>query len=108
LLLFEIYASGAVNFEISNISNSEKRRQVKDLYNMLLLKNIEYTDLIKTRAVELRTYNIKDMDSLHIAYAESENVDYFITTDKFLLNVESRVTLKIKIIDPIKFIMEVE
>jgi len=72
------------------------------------LKNIEYSDLIKNRAVELRSHNIKDMDSLHIAFAESTDADYFITTDKFLLNVEKRVILKTKIISPIDFIMEME
>ena len=52
-------------------------------------------------------YNIKDMDSLHIAYAESSNIDYFITTDKLLINTSNRVELKTKVINPINFIMEV-
>ena len=113
LLLYEkreliIYTSQAAVFEFSNITDLSKKRQIEDLYNALSLKNIEYSELIKNRAVELRSYNIKDMDSLHIAFAESAEADYFITTDKFLLSVEKRVTLKTKIISPIDFIMEME
>ena len=104
----EIYTSQAVLFEMSNISDSSKKSQVEDLHNALPLKNIEYTDLIKNRAVGLKEYNIKDLDSLHIAFAESAETDYFITTDKFLLNISKRLTIKTKIISPIDFIMEVE
>jgi len=103
-----IYTSQAAVFEFSNITDLSKKRQIEDLYNALSLKNIEYSELIKNRAVELRSYNIKDMDSLHIAFAESAEADYFITTDKFLLSVEKRVALKTKIISPIDFIMEME
>ena len=104
----EIYTSETVNFEISNITDLVKKRQIEDLYDMLVLKNIEFDDNIKIRAVELRKHNIKDMDATHIAFAESAEVEYFITTDKFLLNVSKRVSLKIKVIDPIEFIMEVD
>lgn len=47
------------------------------------------------------------MDSLHIAYAESLNIDYLITTDRLLINASSRANLRIKVINPINFIMEV-
>ena len=104
----EIYASEAIDFEISNITNVFKKQQVQDLYNMLMLKNIDFDDTIKERAVELKKYNIKDMDATHIAFAESAEVEYFITTDKFLLNVSKRSDLKIKVRNPIEFIMEVE
>lgn len=47
------------------------------------------------------------MDSLHIAYSESLKIDYFITTDKLLINASSRANLNVKVINPINFIMEV-
>lgn len=59
------------------------------------------------RDYEIRKYNIKDMDSLHIAYAESFNIDYFITTDKLLINASKRAGLKMKVMNPIEFVMEV-
>ena len=47
------------------------------------------------------------MDAYHIAYAESKNMDYFITVDKQLISSSKRANLKVKVINPIEFIMEV-
>ena len=103
----KIYGSMAINFEISKIKLDNKRRQVEDLYDAMELTIINYSKEIKQRATELRQYNIKDMDSLHLAFAESKNIDYFITTDRLLINASKRANLKIKVINPIEFIMEV-
>lgn len=103
----EIYKSMAIDFEISKIKSDNKRRQVEDLYDAMELTEIDYSEEIKQRAIELRQYNIKDMDSLHLAFAKSKDVDYFITTDRLLINASKRANLKIKVINPIEFIMEV-
>ena len=83
------------------------RKKVLEVYNKLKLINIKTSDKIIKKAYEIRKYNIKDMDSLHIAYAESFNIDYFITTDKLLINASNRAGLKMKVMNPIEFIMEV-
>lgn len=104
---FEIYTSDVLVFEMNNIKDQIKRAKVLEVYNKLNLTNIQYSDNILKRACEIRKYNIKNMDSLHIAYAESSNIDYFITTDRLLINASSRADLKVKVINPINFIMEV-
>ena len=104
---FEIYTSDALVLEMNNIKDQIKRAKVLEVYNKLNLTNIKFSEKIKQRAIELRQYNIKDMDSLHIAYAESLNLDYFITTDRLLINASNRANLKIAVINPINFIMEV-
>lgn len=103
----EIYKSMAIDFEISKIKSDNKRRQVEDLYDAMELIEIDYSEEIKQIAIELRQYNIKDMDSLQLAFAESNDIDYFITTDRLLINASKRANLKIKVINPIEFIMEV-
>ena len=103
----KIYGSIAIDFEISKIKSDNKRRQVEDLYDAMELTAIDYSKEIKQRAIELKQYNIKDMDSLHLAFAESKDVDYFITTDRLLINASKRTNLKFKVINPIEFIMEV-
>ncbi|MCI9015907.1 MAG: type II toxin-antitoxin system VapC family toxin [Clostridia bacterium] len=103
----EIYKSMAIDFEISKIKPDNKRRQVEDLYDAVELIEIDYSEEIKQIAIELRQYNIKDMDSLHLAFATSNDIDYFITTDRLLINASKRANLKIKVINPIEFIMEV-
>lgn len=102
-----IYKSIAIDFEIAKINLDNKRRQVEDLYDAMELTEIDFSEEIKKRAIDLRRYNIKDMDSLHLAFAESKDVDYFITTDRLLINASKRANLKIKVINPIEFIMEV-
>ena len=104
---FEIYTSDALILEMNNIKDQIKRAKVLEVYNKLNLTNIKFSEKIKQRAIELRQYNIKDMDSLHLAFAESKDVDYFITTDRLLINASKRENLKIKVINPINFIMEV-
>ena len=103
----EIYKSMAIDFEISKIKPDNKRRQVEDLYDAVELIEIDYSEEIKQIAIELRQYNIKDMDSLHLAFATSNDIDYFITTDRLLINASKRANLKIKVINTIEFIMEV-
>lgn len=103
----EIYKSMVIDFEISKIKFDNKRRQVEDLYDAMELSQITYTPEIKQRALELKQFNIKDMDALHLAFAESTDIDYFITTDRLLINASKRANLKIKVINPIEFIMEV-
>lgn len=103
----KIYKSMAIDFEISKIKSDNKRRQVEDLYDAMELIEIDYSEEIKQIAIELRQYNIKDMDSLHLAFAENNDIDYFITTDRLLINASKRANLKIKVINPIEFIMEV-
>ena len=85
----------------------EKRAKVLEIYNKLNLTSIEFSDKIMERAYEIKKYNIKDMDALHIAYAESINIDYLIITDRLLINASNRATLKTKVMNPIDFIMEV-
>ncbi len=104
---FELYTSDALAFEINNIKDKIKRAKVIQVYNKLNLINIPFSNSIVMRAIEIRKHNIKNMDSLHIAYAESSNIDYFITTDRLLINASNRAKLKLKVINPINFIMEV-
>lgn len=104
---FEIYTSEALALEMNNIKDPIKRAKVLEVYNKLNLTNIPFSDKIIKKANEIKQYNIKDMDSLHIAYAESLNIDYLITTDRLLINASNRANLKVKVINPIQFIMEV-
>ena len=104
----DIYKSKVLDYEISKISNIVKKTKIIDVYNSIEAKYIKTDEKIFKRAEELKKYNIKDKDALHIAYAELGNLDYFITVDKLLINALKRVSdLKIKIINPIDFIMEV-
>ena len=98
-----IYKSRAIDYEISRISNGDKKRQVEDLYDGLELENIPYTYELDKRVEELEKYNIHYMD----AYAESKKVDYFVTVDRQLINASKKANLNLKVVNPVEFVMEV-
>ena len=102
-----IYKSRVIDYEISKISNGEKKSQVEDLYDALELENIPYNYDMDKRVDELEKFNIHYMDAYHIAFAESKEVDYFITVDKQLINSSKKANLKIIVINPVDFVMEV-
>ncbi len=105
--MIKIYSSRAIDYEIDNISDGNKKRQVEDLYDGLELEKIPYSYEIEQRVQVLKTFNIHFMDAYHIAYAESKNLDYFITVDKQLINASKRARLELKVVNPMEFILEV-
>lgn len=73
-------------------------------HNILMVSEKE-----KIRAAGLMNFGIKPLDSLHIALAESGNADYFCTCDdKLLKNANKIIDLKVKVINPIDLIQEIE
>ena len=103
----KIYTSRTIDYEINNISDGNKKRQVEDLYDALEIENIPYSYEIEERVQKLKMFNIHFMDAYHIAYAESKNLDYFITVDKQLINACKRAELTLEVVNPIEFIMGV-
>ncbi len=104
----DIYKSRILDYEISQMKNIIKRNKILDVYCSLRSNYIDTTNEVIDRAVELKKYNIKEKDALHIAYAEYGKLDYFITVDRILINVVSKVKdLKIKVMNPIELITEV-
>ena len=66
---------------------------------------VEVSDEIIESAKKIAATGIKEKDSLHLACAIFSQCDYFITTDDRLLKFQSD---KIKIVDPIQYIKEIE
>lgn len=70
---------------------------------------IKITAKEELRAAELMTFGIKPLDALHMALAESANVDYFCTCDDKLLQNSNRATeLTIKVVNPVELVQEIE
>jgi hypothetical protein len=104
--IFEIVGSDVLDFEMKNMSNIEKRNKVISLYSLVKTK---YTEDEKSKKLSdvLIKQNVKWLDSMHISIAEVNSVDVFLTTDDKLISNSDRVKLKMKVINPLKWIMEV-
>ena len=72
--------------------------------NIAKFKVIENEEIIQF-AENLNKKGIKPKDALHIACAVNSKCEYFLTTDRLLLN---KVVPEIRIINPMQFVMEEE
>jgi len=94
--------SEIVEFEVSKISNPEKRFYVELLLKKCQKRIIINEKIIK-RALFFESQNIKSLDSLHLACAE-DSADIFFTVDKELYEKARKIkNLKTKIMNPIQF-----
>ncbi|MDR1721619.1 MAG: PIN domain-containing protein [Methanobrevibacter sp.] len=63
----------------------------------------DFHEDIREKANSIEKYGIKSKDALHIACAISSNCDFFITTDKVVLNKNNKIN-ELEIINPIDFV----
>ncbi|MCL2321719.1 MAG: hypothetical protein FWC47_06380 [Oscillospiraceae bacterium] len=98
-----LYSSYMLFYEISEnpfISNREHiAKFVIDYSSTYISEDLE--DLIIPLSTEIMKTGIKRKDSIHLACSIIAECDYFISTDKRLLNYK---TDKIKIVNPIEFV----
>ena len=97
-----ITSSIFVDMEITRNKNELKRQKVLEIY-----RYDEYYKLsseIEKTARVYQTYGLKPFDSLHLAAAETNLVDYLLTTDDDFIKISARFEHKSKIMNPYNFI----
>jgi predicted nucleic acid-binding protein len=96
----ELLWSEILDFE--NNANPFEERKYKILeWKDLAVKNIEMDNLIFDKARDLLNLGLRQKDASHIACAIFGYADYFLTTDKKILNKNVQ---DIELINPIDFI----
>ena len=104
---FEIIGSEVLKKEMLMISDIDKRNNVENLYKELRSKEVEVERPIVRRAEEIvRNSSIKAFDSLHLACAE-HGADVLLTTDMKFLKAANKLNVKVKIQNPVEFVLEV-
>jgi predicted nucleic acid-binding protein len=101
-----LVTSGVIEYEMSRISDLDRLEKVRELY-AVAVERFTLTDEAVNRAAYFRQNGLRDFDSLHLAVAETNGVDVFLTTDDKLLRAEQRLDLKIRIANPVTWLMEV-
>ena len=102
-------SSEVVNAEIIRTPDPERRRRVHTLtayaHHSVTVGNSE-----SRRAQEIETLGIAAYDALHLACAESEHVDIFLTTDDRLLrrSVALNDRLRVRVENPLVWLREVD
>ena len=89
-----------LNFENNDNPYKERREQI-GRWEAIAGQVVTYAPQIETQANSIMTLGLKKKDAVHITCALAANADYFITTDKKVLN---KNIVGIIIINPIDFI----
>ena len=103
---FELWVSDVLFEEIDAMPDLGRQEKV-----LLLCRSaigiIHLSHEIRIRAKELGQTGIKTFDALHLASAEAKGVDIFLSTDRRLLNSARRTNIKVKVRNPLMWLMEV-
>lgn len=103
----ELVSSEALEYEIERIPDAYRRNQVKEILGFAT-KRVLTDNEVEAEARQFLKMGIKPMDALHLASANQAEVNYFCTSDdRFLKKAGSIERLKIKIVSPLKLVMEV-
>jgi predicted nucleic acid-binding protein len=97
---FELLWSFVLDYENSASPFTELRNRIAE-WRHLALADCELSDEIADKARELMELGLKQMDASHIACAIYLEADYFLTTDKKILN---KPIMGIKVMNPIDFV----
>jgi len=102
-----IVGSAVLSLEMLKLSDEEKKQKVQVLYG-IAGNSIPFSAEIEKRAETIiSATSIRSFDALHIASAEKSGADYLLTTDDKLEKACMKITLTIKVINPLKYITEV-
>jgi predicted nucleic acid-binding protein len=101
-----LLSSGTIDFEILQIPDSEVQEKINSLYSTAGEHHIITQESVD-RAKEFQSYKIGYFDSLHMAVAESANVDVMLTTDDRLIKRSKNSDVGIRITNPVTWLMEV-
>lgn len=102
-----IIGSDVLSWEMRMITNAQKRYNVETLYQAMISDTIEINDMVADRAREImQQSHIRAFDSLHLASAETR-AEVLLTTDIKFMRAANRMGLKLKVQNPVSFILEV-
>jgi len=104
--LLTLVGSDVLIYELNNTTDDIKKQKSLALLTGYESEHYSLTDEIKERANILKQYGIKAYDSLHLATAEYAEAEYLLTVDDKLINLSGKTDTKVKVINPVKLIME--
>jgi len=103
----EIIGSPAVDLEIDQIADIEKREKVRCFYEQATTKKADYTEETLKRVRELSSTNIRTLDRFHLSFAENAGAEILLTTDTKFEKSCLKLNLGIKVLNPLNYLMEV-
>ena len=103
--LYELVWSYVMDYENSKNPYEDKRESIGAWKHIASIDVQQESEEILQYAEALAVRGVKTFDALHVACAVSTKCDYFLTTDKKVLNTPVQ---ELKIVNPVQFILEVD
>ena len=101
----ELAWSTALTFENSHHPLEDRRDEIAR-WEQRASSNVAITKSVAERSQELVNAGFHALDSIHLACAEAAVCDLFLTCDDRLLRRAGRVQLKVKVLNPLKYVEE--
>jgi len=103
---FELVYSDVISLELSQLSDRTKRQRVQSLCSVATRYLRLNPDILKLSET-FQAKGVKLMDSLHLATAETFEIDVLLTTDDRFERKARYLDLKTHVINPVIWSMEV-
>lgn len=102
------FGSAVLAFEVNNTQNQPKRDQIQS-HLSYIYQNVIINLAETSKAKYFESLGFKPADALHLACAESANVDVFLTTDDGILKRAERFgsQLQVRVANPYEWLQEV-
>ncbi|GHV83997.1 hypothetical protein AGMMS50212_13370 [Spirochaetia bacterium] len=100
-----VVASEVIEIELLRIKDTEKLDGVKSLYEDAT-EYLTLTDDIKLLAQNFQQHGLKEYDSLHLATAQINGCDVFLTTDNNFRRDALKMMLNIQVRNPVEWLLE--
>jgi predicted nucleic acid-binding protein len=102
-----LVSSVIIDIELSKQKDLDKLRKVQSICNAAQ-ERVSLTAEAEERAAFFRQNGMKPFDSFHLAVAEVNKADVFLTTDDRLIKSANRLNLGIKVSNPLLWLVEEE
>ena len=103
---WDLMSSEIIEFEIANTPDEGRRKKLEAI-NGLASSVIEINDKISSRAKEFEKIGLQAFDAMHLACSENKADVLLTADDKFIKRALKIEDLKIKVINPLKWLEEV-
>ena len=104
----EIIGSPALELEIGWTGDVGKKEKVGCLYRQTVTTRAGYTEDVPKLASELSGHTgLKTLDAFHLSFAETAGADFLLTTDAKFEKLCSKLTLKVRVMNPLRYLTEV-
>jgi predicted nucleic acid-binding protein len=100
-----VAASEVIEIELLRIKDAEKLENVKGLYEDAA-EYLTVTDDVMQLAQQFQRQGIKKYDSLHLATAEINGYDVFLTTDDDFRRAALKLSLNVQVRNPAEWLLE--